>query len=228
MTSIYHYDAKTSEFLSEGTARPDPKDGTPLVPGNATLTKPPAKLEGKARVFKDGAWKLVDDLRNTTYWTADGAEHVVKDLGPLPDEALTEKPVLPLYPDRSSARLAMVSWIDGFLEKISGRVPQYERASWPAKAEAARAVKAGTARPDQSAMIKGEADVQDKTATEVADKIIARATQFEAIIARATGLRVKLDDRLEAETDPFKWEEILKGGIAEAKALAISLGVQVD
>ena len=134
----------------------------------------------------------------------------------------------PTYPTVEDARDAMVAWIDGFLTQIAGVVPAFERASWPSKAEAARAVVAGSARPDQTAMIAAEAEVQGKTNADMAQKIIEKATAYEAVVARAAGLRVNLENALEAETDPLKYDEILKGGEAQAIALAASLGITIE
>ncbi|WP_037309092.1 hypothetical protein [Ruegeria halocynthiae] len=134
----------------------------------------------------------------------------------------------PTYPDLVTAKTAMVKWIDGFLSKITGPVPQYERESWPSKAEAARAVIAGTARVDQTALIAGEAGIQSKTEADIAQKIVAKASRFEAIISQTTGLRVMLEEDLEAEADPLKYEAILEGGKVKAAAMAAALGIEVN
>ncbi|MCA0905131.1 hypothetical protein LCM27_01825 [Ruegeria marisrubri] len=228
MTKIYHYDGQTGEFLSEGTARRDPVDGTPLVPGHATLIKPIDHQPGKARVFKNGSWELIDDHRGKPYWTTDGTEHTMQVPGPLPADALTQKPVLPVYADLTAARAAMVAWIDGFLAKITGMVPQYERESWPTKAAAARAFTAGNARPDQVNMINNEAQTSGRTAAAVAAIIVARADTYQEIISKAAGLRVSLDQQLEAEADPLNYETILLNGQGQAKAMAKALGFDIQ
>ena len=69
-----------------------------IVPGFATLIEPPVAKEGFARVFADGAWSEIEDHRGKTFWTAEGAEQTITELGPLPDGLLTEKPVLPGLP----------------------------------------------------------------------------------------------------------------------------------
>lgn len=227
MAKLYNYDSKTGEFLSQTTARPDPIDGTPLVPGNATLIAPPAAKTGKARVFQNGAWSQVDDHRGTAYWLADGTELVVEDLGPKPANALSAKPALPVYSDLEAARAAMVSWIDGFMAQITGKVPDYERASWPTKADAARAFIDGSARPDQTALIAAEASTSNQTNADVANKIAARANAYQTIIGEATGLRITLEAALEAATDPFEYETILANGKVQAATLATAHGITV-
>ncbi|WP_170433002.1 hypothetical protein [Ruegeria arenilitoris] len=138
------------------------------------------------------------------------------------------EPARPVYPSKAAARAAMAAWIDQLMAKITGQVPNYERASWPSKAEAARAFVAGTARSDQTAMIEAEAGTSNRTAEELANVIVARADAYEAVIAKAAGLRVKLDNAIEAETDPFKFKAILEDVKVQAIALAAELGIEVD
>ena len=71
-----------------------------LIPANATLIEPPAAVEKHVRVFKNGAWAQVEDNRGTEYWlpgdTWQTEPREMKDLGPLPDGALLERPEKPL------------------------------------------------------------------------------------------------------------------------------------
>lgn len=64
---IYNYDMN-GEFTSESFADPDPLEGIDeetgmplnwLMPGNSTVTPPPAPMPGNARVFRDGKWGYV-------------------------------------------------------------------------------------------------------------------------------------------------------------------------
>jgi hypothetical protein len=75
-------------------------------------------------------------------------------------------------------------------------------------------------------MIAGEALTSGRTEEEVTAKIIAKADVFEAVISRTTGLRVKLDDQLEAESDPYMYEAILEAGKSQALSLASEIGVE--
>ena len=67
-----------------------------LIPANATLIKPPASIEKHVRVFKNGVWAQVEDTRGIKYWlpgdTWQTEPHEMKDLGPLPNGALLERP----------------------------------------------------------------------------------------------------------------------------------------
>ena len=66
------------------------------------------------------------------------------------DAILVEEDV---YPDLASARVAMLGFINDLTKQITDQYPAAEVSAWPSKAEAARAVISGTARPDQTAMI---------------------------------------------------------------------------
>ncbi|WP_159953048.1 hypothetical protein [Rhizobium sp. 18065] len=80
--AIYTYDAVTGELLFATAADRDPLDGTRwLVPDCATMFSPPSVAVGSAAVFAAGAWTIVADHRGETWWTAEGLEVAVVDLG---------------------------------------------------------------------------------------------------------------------------------------------------
>lgn len=88
---IYHYNPKTGEFTGHSEAAKDPLETRAqgkevyLVPASATFLEPPEAEEGKARVFINGKWILVDDNRGKIYNTSDAEETVHEALGELPD-----------------------------------------------------------------------------------------------------------------------------------------------
>lgn len=89
LTPCWAYDPATGELLGEETARPDPVEGQPLVPANATLEPPPSQIPaGQVAVWDDAAgnWVLVQDYRGTVYDTATGEPEQWHQLGPLPAE----------------------------------------------------------------------------------------------------------------------------------------------
>ena len=133
----------------------------------------------------------------------------------------------PRFSNLGEAKESMVDWIDGFLGAITGPVSNCERDSWPSKAEAARAVIGGIARPDQQKMISAEAGQRGKTSAEMAEKIVQKAEPYEAIISNTAGLRGDIDAQLEAATDPLQYEAILEDGKARAIAIAQELNVTI-
>ena len=98
------YDSRGIYIHSESCS-PDPleskiKGGAVwLIPANATLIEPPAAIEKHVRVFKNGSWTQVQDNRGTKYWLPDdnwqAEPREMKDLGPLPDGAVTVRPEKP-------------------------------------------------------------------------------------------------------------------------------------
>lgn len=84
MTTIYHYDGETGEYLDASEARVDPIDGNPLVPAHATTDDPPTAGSNQAAVYRNGNWSLVADYRGTIYWTPGGEKHEIDALGVTP------------------------------------------------------------------------------------------------------------------------------------------------
>jgi hypothetical protein len=78
---IYHYSKKTGEFVSEGDARPDPKEkGRFLIPAGATDKKPMPAPPNKTPVYDNG-WSLVDDYRGEVFFDPNGAEKKIETIG---------------------------------------------------------------------------------------------------------------------------------------------------
>jgi len=86
----YSYDPRTGEYLG-------PFDFWTLIgsgiPASSTLIEPPAAAEGKAVIFKDGSWSVVDDNRGkVVYSTENGSEQMVTTIGAYPENTTTIKP----------------------------------------------------------------------------------------------------------------------------------------
>lgn len=97
----YSYD-ENGIFTQTEICSPDPLESEMkgeavwLIPANATIIEPPAAVEKHVRVFKNGAWAQVEDNRGTKYWlpgdTWQSQARYMKELGPLPEGAVTVKP----------------------------------------------------------------------------------------------------------------------------------------
>ena len=96
---FYGYDEKTKEFTGTQNAFIDPletkKQGKNvyLVPANATDKKPLKTKENQAVIFNGSEWEIIADYRTKTYYIGT-EQHVMKELGDLPDGA-TFEPVEP-------------------------------------------------------------------------------------------------------------------------------------
>lgn len=98
----YNYDSITNEYLYSTECVLDPLEtqlrgeDVWMLPANATFVEPPAAQKGFARVWKKIQWTQVEDNRGVQYWmpedTWDSEPREMKDLGPLPEGAITSKP----------------------------------------------------------------------------------------------------------------------------------------
>ncbi|XAT57839.1 hypothetical protein GN241_10990 [Rhodobacteraceae bacterium IMCC1335] len=77
------------------------------------------------------------------------------------------------------------------LRQLTGNATIEERDTWAPKANAARALLAGTAYDAQAAMVGFEAAQRGISAEELAHAILARAAAFEQLIGVASAIRTK-------------------------------------
>ena len=102
---------------------------------------------------------------------------------------------------RQRAVADLVSQIDGKAAQITGNVPEYERLSWPTKADAARAHVAGSPTADQTAMLQTEATLTGKTVDALAASIIAKADAYSGLISAMSAIRQTGADAIATATD---------------------------
>ena len=111
----YKFDHETKEFLRSEEAHLDPLESKAqgrdvyLLPADSTFTTPPDEKEGYAVCWNGTSWEYIEDHRQkrdmggvpiegtgTAYWlpgdTWQTEPREMKDLGPLPDGALLERP----------------------------------------------------------------------------------------------------------------------------------------
>lgn len=143
MTTLYHFEPTTGEYLKENEARLDPIEGKPLVPANATKTAPPNAKDGFASVWNGKAWDHVIDQRGP-YWLNDGSEHQISELGKMrPSGALLKKPAPTLEASKADAASTIQSIASAVVLAIGGNPSADEIASWPEKVTASKAAIAG-------------------------------------------------------------------------------------
>jgi len=82
MAHIYHYDNQ-GLYINQSEARINPREKTPtpLVPRNATLAEPPKTGQHEIAKFEDGFWTLVADYRGHRYFTLEGGEERIIEVG---------------------------------------------------------------------------------------------------------------------------------------------------
>lgn len=125
---------------------------------------------------------------------------------------------------RISARLRMQGWIEEFLKQFTAGVPVAEIASWTRKSDAARAHLGGSAA---TPMLLAEAALTGETTAVLAAKIAAKATAYELIIARVTGLRRATIVAIDAAHTPEAVEVALQAALAAASAMITEMGLQI-
>lgn len=125
---------------------------------------------------------------------------------------------------RAEAKVAMIRWIDGFLNRFISVYPQAEVLTWPLQSQAARAFKANEATTVQTAFLEGLATKRGITPDAMADIIIAKADPYEAIVQETGALRSLLSAQIDAATYaeiPAVLEAGQKAAIAKATALGV-------
>lgn len=104
--------------------------------------------------------------------------------------------------DLEASRMKALAEVDqvhaGQLRQLTGNATDVERDTWAPKANAARAVLAGTADEAQAAMLGIEAAQRGLSAEKLAHAILARAAAFEQLIGAASAIRTKARDALKA------------------------------
>ncbi len=81
---IHNYD-NNGIYTTSNEATPDPIDGQPLIPANATDVAPPALAAGECAQWDGSAWQIITDLRGQPVWdTATGEQITCDQPGSLP------------------------------------------------------------------------------------------------------------------------------------------------
>jgi len=138
---------------------------------------------------------------------------------------ITDVPFGELYPTAEAAKQAVKGWIEKLLNQITDRYPRQEIDSWATKNEAARAVMADNARPDQTALIQAEADALGETLLNQATLVIAKADQFSAIISLTSGIRQQVDASLDAASTPAEYGAIISAALTKATVEAAAVNI---
>ena len=204
----YSYD-ENGIFIQTETCSPDPLESEIkgeavwLIPANATLIEPPAAVEKHVRVFKNGVWTQAEDNRGTEYWlpgdTWQTEPREMKDLGPLPDGAMLDRPEKPF----SQLKIEKLNEINAaYQQAIATLTPTYpddERLTFDKQEQEARAWLADNTSPTPFIDALSAGRQMDKT--ELVSRIIAKADAFAIASGLLTGQRQRYEDMLDtAET----------------------------
>ncbi|WP_052265423.1 hypothetical protein [Ruegeria sp. ANG-R] len=225
---IYEYDQQ-GVFLGERAARRDPRNPERwVIPGNTTTDPLPEPEEGKWPKRENDAWTMVEDHRGETYWRADRSEHVVTDLGPLPDGALEAMPALTLE-ERKAAAISEAFGIAIDIRKQVARNVHIVRAiSWVNKVPYALMWKAHEDGGDENGPLAAiaaeaqagfqiEADVKGTTAIALRDRTIEKNAKF----FRATQLVEGMEGLAETIIPAAENDEQYSAAVAQLQSLQV-------
>lgn len=146
----YTYNPETYEYIGAVETELDPLETELqgkeiwLLPADSTFIAPLEAKDGFAVCWNGKAWEYIEDHRGTKYWPADATWETspveMKDLGPLPESALLERPEKPqsvLDQEKREAIQAKLTLVDA------------------KSTRSLRAVVAGTATEDDKAYLAG-------------------------------------------------------------------------
>lgn len=205
--TAYGYD-DSGLFTHSETCSPDPLESEQkgeavwLAPAHATLTAPPSET-GKVAVWNGEAWELKEDNRGVKYWLPGDDWQTeprdMKDLGPLPDGAMLDRPEKPF----SQLKIEKLNEINtAYQQAIATLTPTYpddERLTFDKQESEAR-----TWLADNSAstpFIDALAAGRQMDKAELVSRIIAKADAFALASGSLTGQRQRYEDMLDvAET----------------------------
>lgn len=200
--TAYGYD-DSGLFTHSETCSPDPLESEQkgeavwLAPAHATLTAPPSET-GKVAVWNGEAWELKEDNRGVKYWLPGDDWQTeprdMKDLGPLPDGAMLDRPEKPF----SQLKIEKLNEINtAYQQAIATLTPTYpddERLTFDKQEQEARSwlVDNSTSTPFIDALAAGRQ--MDKA--ELVGRIIAKADAFAIASGLLTGQRQRYEDLL--------------------------------
>lgn len=123
-------------------------------------------------------------------------------------------PAADLRAARAAAEARLLERIATVAEGLTGPAPLAEKLSWSAKEEAARAHAAGTAGPEQRALLDGEAALTGENPADLAARILRNADAWRQAVAWLSGLRRSTLAAMARAADPATVAAALAEGLA--------------
>jgi len=199
------------------------------------VEKPEPKA-GKEIVWKNNSWKYVSVPKPepmdgyTIEWADDSWEYFevpAPDVPPgkvlrwvdnawLIDDMTEEEFVAARTASANAVHKRHKEMIGG----MTGNYTAEERDTWAVKAEAGKAVLAGTASPEQLALVTMEAQLTGETVQELAQIIVDKSKQFHLLVGLAAGFRRKTVAAIEARTNYDELASVIAKAETEVAELA--------
>jgi hypothetical protein len=141
----------------------------------------------------------------------------------IPEPAAPE--VVPDFATSAEAKVAATRWIDNLTGTIEDRYPSIVRYGWFDEESMAEAFVSGTATDAQLVILQADADAKNRTPAEHAQRILENAHAYRSIKNETRRLWLATLTNIDAVTDPFQYEVVLRAAIDEAAPLAASYGL---
>ena len=125
---VWAFDGETREYLWPVTCQPDPRDpGQFIKPIYFLTTQPPVTVENEVAVARENAWEVEPDFREHVYFDASGEQHVIEEIGQVPQPDWTTSPPLTLEQRRAAMIVKrgqgrIILHEDGLLETVENFV----------------------------------------------------------------------------------------------------------
>lgn len=196
---IYNYSPVTGEFLGSDIARESPLEpGVFLMPACATDVAPPQFGASEAAVFANGAWSVVPDYREQTWFDkVSGAPCQITALG-LPPDSLS--PTMPPDIAFEEAHIAQANKIanafNAAVAAITSPYPGDERDSWPKQEAEARSYVANNTA--STPLLSAIAAARGIAQSDLAARVITNADNFAGLAGAAIGRRQARMDAISA------------------------------
>lgn len=218
----YKYDPETKEYLFSEEAFLDPMETEQkgkeiyLIPADSTFTAPLDYKEGYAVCWNGTSWEYIEDHRQkrdvggvpiegtgTAYWLPEDTwrspSRYMKELGPLPEGALLERPEKPF----SQLKIEKLNEINAtYQQAIATLTPTYpddERLTFDKQEQEARSWIADN--DAETPFVDALAAGRQMEKAELVSRIIAKADAFALASGSLTGQRQRYEDMLDvAET----------------------------
>jgi len=116
---------------------------------------------------------------------------------------------------KTRASAAIIAFADTVTSRITARYPAAEVASWPTQEMEARAVKNGGGQAS-APLLQMLAEAADETLDAYADRVLAKATEYRAVVTAAKAIR----DQVEAAVTAARTADEIDASLATAKAAA--------
>lgn len=126
------------------------------------------------------------------------------------------------------ARKALVKWINGLTAQILDLYPEATQQRWKIEEAAARAVIAGNADAEQTAIVTDEGATKGRTPAEHAASIIANADRYKAIANEVNKLFLPVDQALQDAESPLEYPAIFEAAKLQVAPLAAAYGLEIN